>query len=95
MDNCLGINNTFGTTSVSVYPNPANTFITVELQLGKQQVVEINLLNMLGQIVSVSKSNLPNGISNITLSTAVLPRGIYLLQVKTENGFQVRKVELQ
>ncbi|MSP69623.1 MAG: T9SS type A sorting domain-containing protein [Bacteroidetes bacterium] len=95
VDNCLGINNTFGTTSVSVYPNPANTFITIELQLGKQQVVEINLLNMLGQIVSVSKSNLPNGISNITLSTAVLPRGIYLLQVKTENGFQVRKVELQ
>ncbi len=95
VDNCLGINNTFGTTSVSVYPNPANTFITIELQLGKQQEVEINLLNMLGQVVSVSKSNLPNGISNITLSTAVLPRGIYLLQVKTENGFQVRKVELQ
>ena len=95
VDNCLGINNTFGTTSVSVYPNPANTFITVELFLKNSQAVEVNLYDLLGQIVFTNKVNYSAGINKTNLSTASLPRGIYLLQVQTENGNQVRKVELQ
>lgn len=95
VDDCLGIHSVEATTGVSVYPNPANNFITVELQLGASQEVEIDLLNMLGQVVYSSKANQAAGISKVNLITGLLPRGVYLLQVKTLNGIQVRKVDLQ
>ncbi len=95
VDDCLGIFSANGITGISVYPNPANTFITVELQLNTSEEVEMSLVNMLGQTLYTSNANQSSGISKVNINTASLPRGIYLLQVKTANGIQVRKIELQ
>lgn len=95
VDVCTGINVSNDATGISVYPNPATNFVTVELQLGNPQDVEINLLNMLGQIVYSSKTTQTTGISKVNINSEFLPRGIYLLQVKTLNGVLVRKVELR
>lgn len=80
---------------ISIFPNPTNELLNVELQLGNAQEVEINLLDMLGQTVYASKNNFAVGRSTVILNTASLTRGIYLLQVKTENGKLIRKVQLQ
>jgi bacillolysin len=95
VDACTGIYTAEAATGISVYPNPANNIVTVELQLQSAQEVEINLLNMLGQIVYSSNANEATGISKVNINSASLPRGVYLLQVKTVNGTQVKKVELQ
>ncbi|MDQ3110533.1 MAG: M4 family metallopeptidase [Bacteroidota bacterium] len=95
VDDCTGILSPETNTGVSVYPNPANSFVTVELQLGTSQEVELNLVNMLGQTLYTSKANQSAGVTKVNINTIPLPRGVYLLQVKTENGMQVRKGELQ
>jgi hypothetical protein len=95
VDACTGIHSPDGTTGISVYPNPANNLVTVELQLGSSQETEINMFNMLGQIVYASNANESAGVSKVNIATGSLPRGVYLLQVKTATGTQVRKVELQ
>ncbi|MEO5642342.1 MAG: M4 family metallopeptidase [Bacteroidia bacterium] len=92
---CLGIFSQYENAGVSVYPNPANSFMTVELQLGTSQEVEMNLVNMLGQNLYSSKADQSAGITKVNINTASLPRGIYLLQVKTDSGLQVKKIELQ
>ncbi len=95
VDVCLGINAVDEISGINIYPNPATSFVTVELQSASSQQVEINLLNMLGQIVYVSKTNTASGITRLNINSETLPRGVYLLQVKTANGIQVKKVELQ
>ena len=69
--------------------------MTVELQLGMSQKVEMDLVNMLGQIVYTAEADQSAGVSKVNINTASLPRGVYLLMVKTPNGNQVRKIELQ
>ncbi len=95
VDACTGIHSLDASTGISVYPNPANSFVTVELQLPTSQKVELDLVNMLGQIVFATEQEESAGISKLNINTTSLPRGIYLLNVKTPNGNQVRKVELQ
>lgn len=92
VDACMGIHAVDAAMGISVYPNPANNFVTVELQSASPEEAELDLVNMLGQTVYVAKTS---GSSKVNISTASLPRGIYLLQVRTANGVQVRKVELQ
>jgi Zn-dependent metalloprotease len=92
VDDCAGIHSIDASMGISVYPNPANNFVMVELQFASQKEVELDLVNMLGQTVYMAKAN---GSSKVNISTATLPRGVYLLQVRTANGVQVRKVELQ
>ncbi len=95
VETCLGIFSQYENNGISVYPNPANSFVTVELQLGTSQDVEMNLISMLGQTVYTSKGEQSAGVTKVSINTAFMPRGIYLLQVKTESGVQVKKVELQ
>lgn len=95
VENCLGIFSQYENGSVAVYPNPANDFVTIELQLGTSQDVEMNLVNMLGQTVFTSKGDQSAGVTKVNINTSAMPRGIYLLQVKTANGMEVKKVELQ
>ncbi len=95
VEECTGVTSPDAMTGVSVYPNPANSFVTVEIQLAASQDVELNLVNMLGQSVYSSKGNQSAGTTRVNINTATLPRGVYLLQVVTPAGVQVRKVELQ
>jgi Zn-dependent metalloprotease len=90
VDNCLGLQTPDAAMGISVYPNPATNFVTVELS-GNLQNAELNLTDMLGQLVYTVNTDQ----SKVNINTAALPRGIYLLQVKTANGIQVKKVELQ
>lgn len=78
-----------GTTSIEsaaaskqmvVYPNPAQAQVTVNhVPVGAQ----IKLINMLGEVVSEVKTE----STTHTLDVSILPKGLYLLQVK--NGVAI------
>jgi hypothetical protein len=58
-----------------VYPNPANTSITIEYQAIEGQNPALLLFNSLGQMLrSVS---LPKGQGSVQVSVAELPEGVY------------------
>lgn len=95
VDVCNGISGINPTAGLNVYPNPAADQLTIDLSLNHSEDVSVSLMNAIGQIVYESKSNLPEGNSLLRLNTGELPRGVYFLQVKTNAGIQVRKIELQ
>ncbi len=60
----------------SVYPNPANSIVTINTQ---ENIKEITMFNLLGEVVLTETVKNTINVSNIN-------NGIYLLQVKTING---------
>lgn len=95
VDDCLGLLSPLVSNSMNVYPNPATQQVSVELNLEHSQEVTLSLVNLPGQTVYASVQNAASGASVLQINTASLPRGVYLLEVKTDSGMRVRKVELQ
>lgn len=74
--------------SVSVYPNPVNDKLNIDLSTDSQAT--ISLYDMTGNLVSTV-----NGQSNLSMDTSFLSSGIYLLEVKTDNDSFTQKVIIQ
>ena len=84
-ENCEKTSETFNLTNVSVlnmglisfsvYPNPAQTNITIQTN---EEVESVKLFNTMGSLIQTNFTN--------TLSIESLPAGVYLLQIKTANG---------
>jgi hypothetical protein len=83
----------FSSNGISVYPNPASDFFTVEMQSGVAGKVELKLVNMLGETVYSSEQETSGTKENI--NTSSFARGVYLLQVKSQDGYKFWKIELQ
>ncbi|MDP1799878.1 MAG: T9SS type A sorting domain-containing protein, partial [Bacteroidota bacterium] len=76
---CTGINQAQNTVNeVSVYPNPSSTNITVKTN---QEIQIISIYNSLGALVQTERSN--------TFSVEQLASGLYILNIKTENGTSI------
>jgi len=72
---------------IVVYPNPVNAILNIKSNNNINQAV---LTNMLGEVVINNDAN-----SNfVQIETSHLPKGIYLLQVKTDNGIRGYKVQI-
>lgn len=69
--------------SISIYPNPANDVIFIELP----QKTDIEILNIKGQIVKFVKRS----DTKTTVELDDLPRGIYVIKAKTDKKIIVRK----
>jgi alkaline phosphatase D len=91
-----GIKNV-GTAMVSgVYPNPAQDKLFLGLVLNTGQQVSLHLSDINGRVLQSRTYNLAAGNHTIALAVQDLPAGMYLLQVKEQNGVtQSRKVMVQ
>jgi len=82
--NCTtGINSIDKNDELKIYPNPANKSIAVRIP-DDMKSYEINLLNMLGQTLLKTKSNVIE-VSNI-------PNGIYFVNVQSDKTILNKKV---
>ncbi len=75
------------TNGVSIYPNPAVSFVTVSATGGT--IENVIVTNCLGDILSVSKT-VKGG--DLILDISSLASGIYYLQVLTDTGFVTKKI---
>ena len=67
-----------GENSLEVYPNPANTLMSVEAE-GLQQVT---ICNVMGQVVMTQQCNEDGAVIN----TSDLASGVYTISVKAAQG---------
>jgi len=72
-------------TSLKVYPSPANSILTVETDY--IQIITLTIMDASGKVISSSSPN--NRIVNLNVSK--LPSGIYLLNVVSEKGTEVKR----
>lgn len=83
IDNTTSIQHiSLGHLAASVYPNPANTELTIKLD--KNESIVVSMIDMLGRTVANEQSQ--NG--NISINTQNLAAGMYLLNIRDAAGNQ-------
>jgi PKD repeat protein len=80
---------------INAYPNPVKNNLTIELNLLEQANVEVFVTDLLGKQVSViSNDEMQAGINKLQWNPSNILNGIYLLNIKTNNSLQVKKLVL-
>jgi len=73
---------------VNLYPNPANTNVTIDF--GKYSSADIQILNMQGKELKSLKTGPDQNTTHIDI--ADLPTGLYIININTPNGHAVKKL---
>lgn len=92
LDGPTGIGQTALERSFNVYPNPANTMLTVDMKGFGGKVEGIQLYNLQGQKMSAAATI---GGQKATLSVNSLANGIYYLNIVTDQGTTIHKVVIR
>lgn len=80
---------------VQVYPNPATTSVSINLQIADQSNVTISVTDVSGKEISSRNYGQLNGSSTITINTSNTPAGVYFVNVKMDNAITQKKVVIQ
>ncbi len=82
------------------YPNPFNNQTVISFNLVKSRFVQLNILNLRGQIIdNILDGNLSPGFHEVQWKAYdsrgnILPSGIYLIQIKTDKVVKTEKMVL-
>ncbi len=71
---------------INVYPNPANQLLTIDMITTKKGKLEINIINMMGQMVNTNTLSAVNGQAKLTTNVSHLPNGIYTIEIVVNNS---------
>ncbi|MCW3083574.1 MAG: hypothetical protein JWP12_940 [Bacteroidetes bacterium] len=88
----IGIDEISASASLSVYPNPATDDVTLEINLAKASDVKINLMSIAGQLIYTDELSQFMGTYKKQLNLKEQAKGIYYLQVITNDGVLNKKV---
>lgn len=89
--NDVSVDETVAPELFGVYPNPANDFINVVLQLNESENTVINVLDITGQVVKTISLGTVNGEKNLSISLDEMSAGIYFIELVNAEGKQVKK----
>jgi hypothetical protein len=100
IDNINLVNNAFASVNekeaaneVSVYPNPVSSSAVVSFKLADANDVTIEMVNAIGQVVSVNKLGTLNaGEQTYSLDASNLDNGMYFVNIHVGNSIVVKKV---
>ncbi|MBS1745423.1 MAG: T9SS type A sorting domain-containing protein [Bacteroidetes bacterium] len=81
---------------VSVYPNPAPSHTTLEYNLAKTGYVNISLVDAKGNTIKdLKKGTMQQGYHTLPVSTSGLSKGMYFINMVTDNGVLTTKLVVQ
>ena len=80
--------------TISIYPNPAEGLLNIQLFSSFNNEVQMSILNSLGQQVYARFFNKPNQ-SNIQIDCRTFKAGIYLLTIESNNIRTTRKIVIK
>ena len=87
-----GINDLLTDNSVSIYPNPASTDLFIEVNALRQEMVEVSILNLLGQSVIEARLDLGQGENKTQIGLNDLDAGLYIIQMKSGDESFMKKL---
>lgn len=76
--------------TLSVFPNPTSDLVTLAFGQLLDGPVQVSLFNLQGQQLQQRQFN--QAMGNVQLNVSEVPAGIYLLNVRTEQGMATRKL---
>jgi PKD repeat protein len=78
-----------------VYPNPFKGKVNIEFHLNNSLYTEIFVTDLIGNnIAQINTKVLSSGNNRLVWDAEAFTNGVYLLNIKTENGLQVKKMIL-
>lgn len=89
VDETTGLGNMEGV-SMNMYPNPANSVVTLSFEGNISDVKEVRLINNLGQVVLVKNWML--GQSEMTIDVSAILPGVYYVQVEHNGSLSMEKL---
>ena len=79
---------------ISCSPNPTKDFVNINFSLNTSTKINISIFDVQGKkIQTIISSELKSGEHKIKYDISAIPCGIYILEIKSENGF-VEKIKL-
>ncbi|WP_118951042.1 T9SS type A sorting domain-containing protein [Taibaiella helva] len=86
-DQGVGIEEVIVQGELKTYPNPVTDQLNIEMNLVKSTKVSFTFVNLLGQQIGAPvEKALGNGQNKVTLNTAALAPGVYVLSIATNKG---------
>lgn len=79
----------------SIYPNPADNYVTVQFASQSEATSTVNIIDLTGKVVSVTRLNTINGINTNTIDVSQLAKGMYLVNVQTPDGSVQTRIAIQ
>lgn len=80
---------------VRIFPNPANTLLTVQVPMPQSALVRVFLRNALGQTLLSLQETAPTGIYSKNLDLTQFPAGVYFVEVLRAGESSMEKVVKQ
>ncbi|MBI5217923.1 MAG: T9SS type A sorting domain-containing protein [Bacteroidia bacterium] len=78
--------------TISVFPNPANAKINVEINMENNHPIEINIYDLSGKLIK----NITNGDANgVIINISDIPSGIYLINIMGKTKIFTEKIIIQ
>ncbi len=79
----LGVNDVKKGNNISVYPNPANSFVNIAVKDKKVSTCQYQLLSISAQVVASGTVNLSGGEAQVSLANT--PAGMYFIRLSSNN----------
>ena len=79
--------------TLSVYPNPSSSVINIRFDNNRKTLSDIRILDLLGKEI-FSYAMIDLSTTSYQIDVSQLTGGIYLLEVKTDNGHINRKINI-
>jgi hypothetical protein len=84
--NIARINMQQGSTTLSIYPNPVQSTLTLDYTSTVVETVRVRVLNSIGGLIYESGFKAQNGANLYTIPTNAIAKGIYVVQLISDSG---------
>jgi hypothetical protein len=81
--------------SMVVYPNPASDKVSVMINATSSNNAQVNIIDIKGAIVKSINNKLVSGLNVMELSVADLPKGMYFVQITSNEGTSTKKLVIE
>jgi len=81
--------------SFGVYPNPFNDAFTLKYDADKSETISLQLMDMLGRVISVRTWNVGMGSNWLDLNPGPMASGMYMIKLVSPKGFAVKNIVKQ
>jgi hypothetical protein len=78
-----------------IFPNPASDKVSVMINAISSSNAQINIIDIKGAIVKSMDGKLVSGVNAMELSVADLPKGMYFVQVASNEGTSTKKLVIE
>ena len=95
LNTVIGIKENTLLASVTIFPNPTNGLVTIELNEISTGSLLVEVINMAGQVITTKGVNDCATKCNVSIDLSTYPKGEYLVKIKSTEGSLTKRIMLK